>query len=606
MIKPLSAFIANLNIACKILFSMLVIAMFLASFLGLFSSVLFARFYREDTYVQTADSVQVGSQALEDSWQHLLYNVLETASSPGFADMVGDAHGGDLGQYRQHKMTLQEYITSLTLSNALLDSVVVVGKNGEVYSLFTKTLKKEAAPSEYFGLDFSYMKGITWFPVGESPFRQNNLVIPVVLPISQLPKTSYLKVVDFPEEADVFLFLFLDSQRVNERLALGQSSYSDRIMYIADSQGTNLSLTEDSPYYELSASRSVTEALGRIPGDGSMELVEDTADYTIYSKPLNFGDMKMVCILPKDILYSRLMNMDLMIAVCAAAGLLLAALLALKLSRFVTRPFHQLISNVKNIENNTYDTPWEMAYHDEVGHLNQAINSMYATIQQQFVRIKETERSKFRAEIQLLSEQINPHFLYNTLECINMEILGGHREEASSMVTSLSDFLRTGLNYGNEMIPIQREIAHVRAYIDIMNHRFNQKIRFECSISPELERMSVLKLILQPLAENSIRHGFNQEECCADAILMPAISVRIKKCDDCVLMELSDNGCGIDVQKAEAALHPENTEGIQKSHVGLYNIHQRLSACYGSVSIEFESIPFFCNTVRIRIPGPEE
>ena len=158
MIKPLSAFIANLNIACKILFSMLVIAMFLASFLGLFSSVLFARFYREDTYVQTADSVQVGSQALEDSWQHLLYNVLETASSPGFADMVGDAHGGDLGQYRQHKMTLQEYITSLTLSNALLDSVVVVGKNGEVYSLLTKTLKKEAAPSEYFGLDFSYMK----------------------------------------------------------------------------------------------------------------------------------------------------------------------------------------------------------------------------------------------------------------------------------------------------------------------------------------------------------------------------------------------------------------------------------------------------------------
>lgn len=604
MIKPLSTFVANLNISYKILLSMLVIAMFLASFLGLFSSLLFTRFYREDTYAQTADSVQIGSQALEDSWQQLLYNVLKTASSPAFSGIVSDARGGDLKGYRQHRTQLQEPISNLILSNTLLNSMVVVDRNGEVYSLFTQTLKKDAAPAAYFGLDFSSMDGITWFPVCESPFSQDNDVIPVVLPICQIPKTHYLNVASSPEDADVFIFLFLDSRRVNERLALGQSSYSNRVMYIADSQGTNLSLTKDSPYRRLSDSDSVKAAIAAVPAAASMELAQDTADCTIYSKPLNFGELRLVCILPKNILYSRLLHMNLLIAFLAVAGLLLTSLLALKLSRFVTRPFHQLITNVKNIENNTYDTPWEMRYHDEVGHLNQAINSMYATIQRQFIQIKETEHSRFLSEIQLLSEQINPHFLYNTLECVNLEILGGHREEASSMITSLSEFLRTGLNYGNEMIPIQKEIAHVKAYIDIMNHRFNQKIQFQCEISPGLENMSILKLIFQPLAENSIRHGFNQEDVWGDAILTPAISICIYEQNESVFMELSDNGRGIDIQKAEAALHPEHQEGGHKGHVGLYNVYQRLSACYGDVSIEFESIPCFRSTVRISIPGP--
>ena len=124
------------------------------------------------------------------------------------------------------------------------------------------------------------------------------------------------------------------------------------------------------------------------------------------------------------------------------AGLAITTLLAFKLSRFVTKPFEQLITNVQSIESNTYDKPYQTKYNDEVGHLNMAINSMYATIQQQFECIKQSERAKYRSEIQLLSEQINPHFLYNTLECINMEVLGGHKEAAASMITSLGDFLR--------------------------------------------------------------------------------------------------------------------------------------------------------------------
>jgi len=600
MIKRIKTQIANLKISSKILLCMLVISLALVMFLGLFSSILFTRYFKEDSYTQTADAIQIGSQALEDSYQLLLNQVVNMASSSDFTRLVNDAHNNRLSSYGQNKSNLQDPWSALVLSNPLLDSVMAFGKNGEFYSLFTDTIKKDLSPSDYFGWDFSSVEGITWFPVCRNPHIRNNYVIPVVLPIGFIPKSNYLNVVKSPEEADVFLVLLLDNKRVNERLAIGQSSYADRTMYIASNDGMNLSLTADSPYCQTAWSQRVMDAVCTASASGIMQQLYDTSDYTIYSKSMDFSGLSLVCILPKDTLYRRLVHINALIALTVAVGLAMASVLAMKLSRFITRPLDRLITNVQNIENGTYAAPFQMKYQDEIGHLGQAINSMYGTIQQQFVRIKQSERAKFRSEIQLLSEQINPHFLYNTLECINMEVLGGHREEAASMITSLSDFLRIGLSYGNEVIPIEKEITHVKAYIDIMNHRFNWKIDFRCTIAPDLSQRFILKLILQPLAENSIRHGFGLTDNCSDQILQPSISVQLQKQGDAMILEVSDNGRGIDIEKATAALHPDTAETNRKQHVGLYNVYQRLHAYYGDVSISFESIPYFNNTVRIR------
>ncbi|MEG0369240.1 MAG: histidine kinase, partial [Hungatella sp.] len=250
----------------------------------------------------------------------------------------------------------------------------------------------------------------------------------------------------------------------------------------------------------------------------------------------------------------------------------------------------------------TYDIPYQMKYQDEIGHLNMAINSMYATITRQFESLKQSERAKYRSEIQLLSEQINPHFLYNTLECINMEVLSGHKEAASSMITSLGDFLRIGLSYGNDIIPLSKELTHVKAYIDIMNHRFSRKIELTYSIQPELDNLYILKSILQPLAENSIRHGFDTDEHPCDSIVMPEITMSVYQKESLICLEVSDNGCGIDIEKANASLTPPPSGEGQKQHVGLHNIYQRLTTYYGNVSITFETIPYYKNTVRITLP----
>lgn len=600
--KRIKTYVANLKISSKIWLCMLTIGLVLALFLGLLSSWYFARLYQEDTYSQTADSLQIGSQSLTDSFNILLNNVINFASTADFSNIVEDSRIGDTSKYARNTALIQDPMSNLTLTNPILDTIIVLGKNGEFYSLFTNTLKKEEIPSGLFGWDLSSVDGITWLPIRRSPFIKNNYIIPVIIPISQLAGTRYLHIADNFEDADVCIVLMLDSKSVAQRLALSDSSYAKRTLYLADRTGRNISLDESSPYYQLAISEETAKRVRVEGSDEAAQVLYDNNDYSLYGKSLDFCGLKLVSILPKTLLHQRITKMNTFILLIAFAGLAIATLLSFMLSRFVTKPFEQLISNVQAIESNNYNTPHQMKYQDEIGHLNQAINSMYTTIQQQFQRIKQSERAKYRSEIQLLSEQINPHFLYNTLECINMEILGGHKETASSMITSLGDFLRIGLSYGNEVIPITKEFTHVKAYIDIMNQRFNRKIDFKCTIDPELENLYVLKSILQPLAENSIRHGFDVDVSCYENILMPAIEIGVHREEDQIILEVSDNGRGIDIEKANSALHPEHPESGRKQHVGLNNIYQRLSAYYGTVAITFESIPYFKNTVRLTIP----
>lgn len=580
---------------------MLFIALTLSLFLSLFTSWYFMRLYREDNYIQTADSIQIGSQSLEDSYHTLLSNVIDMASRTEFTVIVEDAHKGAVEKYGKNNAMIQDSLSTLTVSHPMLDSVIILGKNGERYSLFSSTLKKGFLLTLNAGWDMNSVHGITWFPTCRSPFTKNNDTIPVIVPIAQMKQSRYLNIVNDPQEADVFIILLLDRQKVEERLALGKSNYADRIMYLTDSSGNNLSMTEESLYFEL-VSQAETSALISASQNQELRLLADTPNYSLYSRKLNFCNLNLVCIQSKHTLRQRIIKMNTFIILIGLTGLIMMTALALKLSNFVTRPFQQLITNIQDIENDNYNTPCQMKYQDEIGRLNQAINSMYDTIQQQFIKIKQSERAKFRSEIQLLTEQINPHFLYNTLECINMEILNEHKEEASSMILNLAAFLRIGLSYGKEVIPILKELTHVKAYIDIMNHRFSQKIDFQYQIESGLEQINILKSILQPLVENSILHGFSTDSENYGNILLPSISIHISKKDSHLLIEVIDNGCGIDIEKANAALHPETGESKQNHHVGLYNIYQRLSAFYGDVSITFETIPFFSNTVCLWLP----
>jgi len=214
--------------------------------------------------------------------------------------------------------------------------------------------------------------------------------------------------------------------------------------------------------------------------------------------------------------------MNQFIVLMGGAGLIVSVVFSALLSKFITSPLERLMESIRQIKENQYDEPYETKYEDEIGQLNAAVNSMHSTIQSQISQIKEDEHEKYQLEIQLLAEQINPHLLYNTLEGINLEVLNNHTLVASSMINNLGTFMRIGLNYGDELIMVRNEIAHVEAYINIMNHRTNKSISFQSYVEEELNEYRILKLILQPLVENSIKHGFRDEKW-GEAVCIPSI-----------------------------------------------------------------------------------
>jgi two-component system sensor histidine kinase YesM len=159
------------------------------------------------------------------------------------------------------------------------------------------------------------------------------------------------------------------------------------------------------------------------------------------------------------------------------------------------------------------------------------------------------------------------------------------------MIQNLASFLRNGLNHGNRFISITNELEHVISYVNIIKTRKSFNLVLNIKVPHELLDIKIQKLILQPLVENSIIHGFNNT-----VNTLPTIDISMNEIEGTLIINVSDNGSGIDVEKAHKAINDSKSNSI-----GLYNIYQRLLITYGNVAIDFSSIPYFKNTVTIKI-----
>ena len=267
-----------------------------------------------------------------------------------------------------------------------------------------------------------------------------------------------------------------------------------------------------------------------------------------------------------------------------------------RISRFLTNPLNLMMRMIDEMKAYSYTNPVSPRFHDETGKLIDALNDMYSTIWEQTERIRDEEKQKYRYLSAMLTEQINPHFLYNTLETINMEIRGGKEQDASLMITDLAQFLRPLLNHGEPTITLAEELMNAEAYARIMNRRLNRKVRLDTHLDKDIEGLSVPKSILQPLVENSIKHGFSSLSP-ENGITDPEITICIERKDRILYISVSDNGSGIDAEKVSQAIQ----ESEETPHVGLKNVYERLKLHFGNADLSVTSYPYFENTIRIEI-----
>ncbi|MBN2982536.1 cache domain-containing sensor histidine kinase [Cohnella algarum] len=276
-------------------------------------------------------------------------------------------------------------------------------------------------------------------------------------------------------------------------------------------------------------------------------------------------------------------------AVVVLEGLILAGIILFLTAR-ITQPLRRLARFLKtgNPEEELPMLPAQTV--DEVGQLIMSYNRLSGRIQRLTERVKENEARKKEADLLALQAQIHPHFLYNTLSSIHWLAMANREHRIARMVGALSDFLRFSLNDGEEYCTVGQEAAHAQSYVRIQSDRYPDEWEVRFDIDPDCERGMMLKLLLQPLIENAIRHGVLPKEG------KGSIEVSMARDGPWLRVIVQDNGVGMDEEKLErlrASLEREPERSPDKpigGGYGLRNVHRRLRMHYtGNPGLHLES-----------------
>lgn len=297
---------------------------------------------------------------------------------------------------------------------------------------------------------------------------------------------------------------------------------------------------------------------------------------------------------------SRRLAAEILLVLVLSAGLILLLLrCSIRLSRSVTQPVVDLSRRAEDVIGGdlTVREPVRSETY-ELRTLSEGMEQMIARINAQIREITQKQTSLRKAELALLQAQINPHFLYNTMDTIIWLIEAGRPQAAVEMVSDLSDFFRHSLSRGEDVIPLGEEEQHVRSYLQIQQARYKDILDYAIEIDPGLREARLPKLTLQPLVENALYHGIKRKRG------RGRISVTGRQEGEDVLLQIADDGAGM----TEARLE-ELTRAIESGErlgFGLATVHERLRLLFGSpYGLTLSSREGGGTTVTVRFPRRE-
>ncbi|WP_435921008.1 sensor histidine kinase [Paenibacillus sp. DYY-L-2] len=294
-----------------------------------------------------------------------------------------------------------------------------------------------------------------------------------------------------------------------------------------------------------------------------------------------------------------------LIIVSVALSILFAVSLHFFISSRLTRPLQLLKKKMKLAASGFLDSKVTPSGKDEIADLGRSFNIMLGKIKNLLEQnIREQEEIK-KAELRALQAQINPHFLYNTLDSILWMAEAGKNDRVITLVESLSRLFRISLSKGRDWITLEKEIEHVHSYLVIQQMRYRDILDYEIEADPELGSCSVLKMTLQPIVENALYHGIKNKRGKGRI----TVSARKAGTRD-LLLTVQDNGCGMTPEKLEQLRRnllnrrmPEETGEEVSGGFGLHNVHQRIKLFYGDqYGVRIDSAPQEGTIVTISIP----
>jgi len=483
-----------------------------------------------------------------------------------------------------------------------LVSIAVFAQSGELVSATPlATLKKSVSPQRQ-----------DWFAAAVDRIENLHFSTPHVQNLFEDPDYRYRWVVSLSRQVELtragsieggVLLVDMSFSGIEQICKDVELASSDGYLYLIDGDGEIIYHPRQQLIYAGLLEENNRTAAGY--EDGSHAETFGGAKRQVTVKTVGYTGWKLVGVVPADNIWDNYGQLLLFFLFVVLFSIFLLVFVNLHLSERISVPIKTLERAVKELEAGREEVDIDVSGPYEIERLGHSIRSMVSTMRHLMDDIIEQEAQKRRSELDVLQSQINPHFLYTTLDSVVWMTENGRTDEAILMVTSLARFFRISLSRGSNIIPIADELEHARHYLTIQKMRYKNKFSAVIAAEDGVEGLYTIKLIVQPILENAIYHGMAYADGDGE------ITVRARRDGEDVVIEVADNGPGMPEETVERLLDQSYAAapGTKGSGIGLRNVHQRIRLTFGEeYGLAIHSEPDAGTTVCIRLPvleGPE-
>ncbi|WP_150265066.1 cache domain-containing sensor histidine kinase [Paenibacillus tepidiphilus] len=399
---------------------------------------------------------------------------------------------------------------------------------------------------------------------------------------------------------DIDIGLFKGMVDPVDAVTQGRTMIMDREGRLVYASGETAEAPE--PALQAENTRLLTE---RISGaKGHFEITMDGEDYlAVYTVSPDTGWTTLVSI-PLERILSPVAKTRNRLIITTLAIIALGLVVATVISHALTKPLKSLVRLMKQVQHGNLDVWLHPKYNDEIGMIGSHFNRMIIRVKDLLREVALTEKLKQKADMRALQNQINPHFIYNTLESIRMLAEGGDDPRVAQLTYLLGVQMRYGIVRGEETVTIRHELEHVRNYLDLLHIRFPDKFRLAVDVPEPFLPLPVIKLVLQPIVENAVFHGLEPSEGPG------TICISAREEEGYAVFAIADDGIGMEeatlqalndiLRSGEDGERPDT--GGERFGIGLRNVNERLRLHYGpacGLQVQSEYGQGTCVTLRI-------
>jgi len=551
------------------------------------------------SYYLTKDAVQSKAQEYTTELvKQVNYNIKAYVNSmkymsevvegnPFVQDYLSKGTFASLQEEKSYKETVSNLLGSMLVSRTDITSVNVFGYDGKFVSG-----RKELELNPFIELT-----SLNWYRNAQDAGGQSVISSSHVQPIF---KNRYPWVVSLSRELysrdgskQLGIFLAdLNFSVMNEMFAdirLGHRGY----LFIIDSSGKIVYHPQQQLIYSKLKYEMIDRVLEVKNGTFTSDEGIDSRMYTVQDS--DFG-WKIVGVSYVNELVSNQNEVRLSYFMLGLICIIIAIIISYFMSKRMSQPIKQLQSYMKEVEKGNFDIHVPVPRMTEIGMLARTFNIMVGKIKELMNQVVTDQEQKRKSELSALQAQINPHFLYNTLDSIVWMAESNKSKEVVLMTSALAKLFRASISKGEELVSIRTEIEHITNYLKIQKMRYKNKLDYQIEISESVWDYMTIKVILQPIVENAIYHGIKMKQGPG------LIRISAEETETAISLIVEDNGKGMDKGKLRTLLLP-NPVTEEGRGVGVRNVHERLKLYFSpQYGLTYKSTPEIGTSVYIQFP----